>query len=399
MKSAVQYSFGSRRGSSSAHTVDPGTAACAAQRTASASGTSTNDITCKVDDSSPALDQGASSLQQSIPSLTNAQALPAPSFIDLDLQSGASSGHGAAAEPPRGSGTEPVQLQYGSSGDFAAPIAVPPASVAVEDDSASTPATPDTHAQMVSTPSVLPEAAVAAAASTNALRPSSMVNPASSVPATSEPSTFGMQSVPTTMPVSVNTGSTPSQITTTSKQMPIRKIVFQNADVEPSSVDTAIRTDAPLTDPPEALAKPRTAAVGDERRSEFKSPHAPEVSDGLMSPLGVDDDGTHRSASAVRTLNRIRKTTSQQIGASTRSAVRSRPAARPTSDDSASSGSSSGRLAHHNNLIRQVQLVQSEREADIEAEEKAVEREIFAAAVFYPTRSNASVESNQESQT
>jgi len=105
-----------------------------------------------------------------------------------------------------------------------------------------------------------------------------------------------------------------------------------------------------------------------------------------------------RSATASKTISRIRKAASTNEGVSTSEQIRLQGATRrakvmvtkpPEVEDEVSPKESMDRLSHHNKLVATVAQMQSETDADIEARERAIEKETFEAAVYYPTHARA----------
>jgi len=105
-----------------------------------------------------------------------------------------------------------------------------------------------------------------------------------------------------------------------------------------------------------------------------------------------------RSATASKTISRIRKAASTNEGVSTSEQIRLQGATRrakvmvtkpPEVEDEVSPKESMDRLSHHNKLLATVAQMQSETDADIEARERAIEKETFEAAVYYPTHARA----------
>ena len=127
------------------------------------------------------------------------------------------------------------------------------------------------------------------------------------------------------------------------------------------------------------------------------SPKSPKSKGGPNSPK---DDNSSRSAAAKRTLARIRKSDGSKL--STSEEIRNSSSGRGKEmigpGRASNGGSIAERLSRHNEFVQQIQHVQSEREEDIEANERALERETFAAAIYYPTHSKGrSVSDRQES--
>jgi len=162
-----------------------------------------------------------------------------------------------------------------------------------------------------------------------------------------------------------------------------------------------------VTPPVQPLLPLEVPAVSAGITADGKKSESPKSPNGeARSPKTAKSEGRKspvadavRSAAASRTLTRIRKgaggsgiSTSELIrqqGAGRAKVMVASPVAAAPQHADATPQESIERLERHNQLVRQVAKVQAESDAEIEAGDKAIEKETFAAAIYYPKHAKA----------
>lgn len=159
-----------------------------------------------------------------------------------------------------------------------------------------------------------------------------------------------------------------------------------------SQAATGFAQAQPLTVSEAALPPVRhtTSMASSSTQPQPVTPNDPEMSTPAAADSLINSDDGSRSATAVKTLNRIRKAPSMtKCLDSPNSSIMSVVPGSMGAGPSGLSAVMDERLTKDIALQKQVGAVQAENEEDIEAGDRAVEKELFAAAVYYPKHSRS----------